>query len=263
MRVRLFVTCLIDIFQPETAKAAVRVMERRGAAVSVPEGQTCCGQFAYNAGYRDEATALARHFVETFAADDAEAPILALSGSCAAMVKEIYPELVGDDPRYLRLKAAVSDLSEWLRDHPGPAAATGDPVPVVFHTGCHMRRMLGLREEPLEVLRTSGADPRALRDQDQCCGFGGTYSMAEPEVSTAMAEAKLARFYEAEKDGATALVGSDWGCLLHMGGRASRTGRNTPVLHLADVVDLADTGPLTADRLREAGAFGRRGEGQL
>jgi L-lactate dehydrogenase complex protein LldE len=260
VRVRLFVTCLIDIFQPETAKAAVRILERRGAQVSVPEAQTCCGQFAYNAGYRDEATALARHFVEAFAKDEADAPIVALSGSCAAMVKEIYPELVGDDPRFPALHDAVSDLSEWLLENPGPAAAGGEQIPVAFHTGCHMRRLLGLSDEPKDVLRAAGAEPRTLRDADQCCGFGGTYSMSEPEVSTAMAEAKLQRFQEAQLEGAAALVGSDWGCLLHMAGRLSRTGRDAPVLHLADVVDLADTGPLTAGRLREAGTFGRRGE---
>lgn len=261
MQVRLFVTCLIDIFRPETGKAAVRLLERRGATVAAPAGQTCCGQFAYNAGYRDEATALARHFLDAFDDTGATTPILALSGSCAAMVRDIYPELVGDDPRLPAIRESVADLSEWLLANPGPPSwPETEPLQVAFHTGCHMRRMLKLTAEPLEVLRQAGTDPVTLRDADQCCGFGGTYSMAEPEVSTAMADAKLERFREVRETGCQGLVGSDWGCLLHMGGRLSRQGEMAPVLHLADLVDLADTGPLTPDRLRAAGVFSSPGE---
>jgi|SRR5579875_232134 len=256
MRVRLFVSCLVDIFRPETAKAAVRLLERRGATVTAPPAQTCCGQFAYNAGYRAEAEAMARHFLDAF--DDAQStvPIITLSGSCAAMVRDVYPDLVGDDARFPAIRDSVAELSAWLLAHPGPVTwEGGGPVPVAYHLGCHMRRMLGETEEPLAVLREAGVEPVALRDADQCCGFGGTYAMAEPAVSTAMADAKLARLAEAEAAGAEALVGSDWGCLIHMAGRLSRQGRPTPVLHLAEVVDLAETGPLTRQRLSEAGVF--------
>jgi L-lactate dehydrogenase complex protein LldE len=263
VQVRLFVTCLIDIFRPSTAQAAVRVLERRGATVAAPEEQTCCGQFAYNAGYRDEARAMALHFLDAFSKPGCNAPILALSGSCAAMVRDIYPELVGDDARYPAVRAAVADLSEWLAAHPGPSSPDArDPVPVAFHTGCHMRRMLALTEEPFQVLGQVGVQARELRDADQCCGFGGTYAMAEPEVSTAMADAKLERLQEAQTDGVRALVGSDWGCLLHMAGRLSRLGREAPVLHLADLVDLADSGPITDAVLRGQAVFGNpAGEG--
>lgn len=258
MEVRLFVTCLVDAFRPGTGQAAVAVLERRGAQVACPAGQTCCGQFAYNAGYREEAAAMARHWLSVFGGEDT--PIIALSGSCAAMVRHLYPDLLAgtpDEPQARRVGERVVDLTQWLVGHPGNSVAAS-AMPVAVHTGCHMRRLLNARQAPLDVLSQAGARPAELADNDQCCGFGGTYAMAEPEVSTALADAKLARWREQRAEGAEALVGSDWGCLLHLAGRLSRQGEEAPVLHVAEWLDLADEGRLTPDAVRAAAVFGSR-----
>ncbi len=316
--VQLFVTCMIDLFRPRAGMAAVRVLERRGVAVEFPTGQTCCGQFAHNAGYRREAAAMGRQLVRAFqpagdlgtsdgrgrrtAGSDpaarspsADVPVVALSGSCAAMVAHEVPALLETDAlergwgqqsaarwraRAEILAGRVIELSAWLdRADAAPRSGAGNepraaaegtrdevdvvpagstapapvgPLPVACHTGCHMRRLLHSTEPPMRVLRSAGTAPEEPPDADQCCGFGGTFALREPELSAAMADAKLEALSVLREAGAAALVGTDLGCLMQLGGRLQRRGDSFPVLHLAELVDAADCEGLTREGLERA-----------
>ena len=286
-RAQLFVSCLVDLFRPRAGIAAVQVLERRGIEVEVPPGQTCCGQFAYNAGHHREAAAMGRQFVRAFEASGANGspadplPLIALSGSCAAMVKIEMPELLERDAlqqgrtsataaRWRRraetLARRVVEFSEWLDAHDSPMPsdvaspepAASESLQVACHTGCHMRRLLGVTEPPLRALRRAGVEPLELIDADQCCGFGGSFGLIEPDISAAMTDAKLAHLATARSEGATCLVSADLGCLMQLGGRLSRRGDQFPTLHLAELVDLADQGRLTAAEIERA-AHGQGG----
>jgi L-lactate dehydrogenase complex protein LldE len=281
VRAQLFVTCMVDLFRPRAGVAAVQVLERRGVEVEFPGGQSCCGQFAYNAGHHREAAAMGRQLVRAFETSDAarspaDPPtVIALSGSCAAMVKHEMPALLERDAlkrgrtpatatrwrrRAQTLADRVVELSEWLdrqalmepgqvgtRAESGGPASWGGPAPlkVASHTGCHMRRLLGATEAPLSVLRRAGVEPVELDDAEQCCGFGGSFGLLEPDISAAMADAKLANLATARGDGVTCLVSSDLGCLMQLGGRLDRQGDAFSMLHLAEAVDLADQHRLT------------------
>jgi len=219
---------------------------------------------------------MARQLVRAFddgATDGSPAerpPVIALSGSCAAMIKHEMPELLERDAlqrgrtpatatRWRRRAEALADrvveLSEWLDSHapPGPAGVEATrtepgvsaPLKVASHTGCHMRRLLRVTEPPLRVLRRAGAEPTELVDAEQCCGFGGSFGLLEPDISAAMADAKLASLATARRDGVACLVSSDLGCLMQLGGRLDRRGDEFPMLHLAEAVDLADRHRLT------------------
>ena len=278
-RAQLFTSCMVDLFRPRTAIAAVQVLERREVEVEVPEGQTCCGQFAFNAGHHREAAAMGRQLVKAFEAGAADAsgpepPVIALSGSCAGMLKVELPSLLerdalarGNTPevagqwrrRAEALAARVVEFSEWLdsRDatgDTGDTGSTGTPgaLAVAWHTGCHMRRLLRLSEPPLRVLRRIGVEPTELVDAEQCCGFGGSFGLIEPDLSAAMADAKLAHLADARDHGAIGLASADLGCLMQLSGRMTRRGDDFPTLHLAELVDLADQGRLSAPEIARA-----------
>jgi len=280
-RAQLFVSCMVDLFRPRAGVAAVHILERRGVELEFPPGQTCCGQFAYNAGHHREAAAMGRQLVRAFELSGAAGspadppPVIALSGSCAAMIKHELPELLERDAlrrgrthataaRWRRraeaLAGRVVELSQWLDEHharvpsdaasPEPRAA--EPLKVACHTGCHMRRLLGLTEPPLRVLHRAGVEPLELTDADECCGFGGSFGLIEPDISAAMTDAKLAHLATARSEGAACLVSADLGCLMQLGGRLTRRGDEFPTLHLAELVDLADQGRLTATEIGRA-----------
>ncbi len=272
--VYLFVTCMVDSFRPEGGIAAVRVLERRGAAVDFPADQTCCGQFSFNAGYHHEAAMLARHFVQVFEGSDG--PIVALSGSCAAMVIHEYPSLIADDVvstggttleaanwknRAVLVGNRVVELSQWImRFTEEPSEIPNPVISSALHQGCHMRHLLKANVEPEAVLRQCGINPVALEDADQCCGFGGTYSITEWKVSTALADSKWDSVKQSAQDHQIAcLTSADLGCLLHLDGRQSRLGEMFPVMYLAELIDRADQGTLMEIRGRsvKGGSHGR------
>jgi L-lactate dehydrogenase complex protein LldE len=269
---------MVDLFRPRAAIAAVHVLERRGVDLEFPDRQSCCGQFAYNAGHHREAAAMGRQLVRAFEGnrdgDDVASrpPVIALSGSCAAMVSHELPSLLEHDALQRRgdrteadrwrrraeaLAARVIEFSAWLDGSaaPQPASVTPsppEPVKAAVHTGCHMRRVLGLTEPPMRVLRRAGIEPGELIDADQCCGFGGSFGLIEPEISAAMTDAKLAQLAVARSEGAVCLASSDLGCVMQLRGRLSRRGDEFPALHLAELVDLADQGRLTAAEIERA-----------
>lgn len=241
MRVALFVTCLADLFYPQIAEDVVRVLWRLGVEVDFPQAQTCCGQPAYNSGYRRDAAILARHFLDIFEA----APLIVTpSGSCAAMVRKVYPDLLAADPARRAQAEAIAartyEFSEFLVRVLGveDVGATY-PATVTYHDACHLCRALGVREEPRRLLRAvRGLTLVEMERPDWCCGFGGAFSVRMPAVSTAILTQKIQR---ARATGADALVTSDAGCMMHIAGRLARLGEPMRVLHLAQV--LAGEGP--------------------
>jgi L-lactate dehydrogenase complex protein LldE len=240
MRVALFVTCVVDQLWPAIGVSAVQVLRRVGCTVEFDRRQTCCGQPAYNSGYRAEARAIAQRFVETFEANDVDA-IVSPSGSCTAMVRH-YEDLFDDAgwrTRARALAARTHELSAFLVHQLGvdDVGATF-PGRLTWHDACHGLRELGIRSEPRRLLsHVRGAELVELANAEACCGFGGTFSVKYPEISVAMLDEKVAAI---EAAGVAAVVAGDASCLLQIEGRLARRGSRVRALHLAQV--LASTG---------------------
>jgi len=233
MRVLLMRTCLADMVAPSVARAARTALERAGVEVVVPRGQTCCGQPGWSSGHPDQARPVARRALRAFRGGD---PVVVPSGSCAAMVRHGYPELFAGRPEEAEAREMAErtvELSQYLaRDglRPRPAGSGS----VTYHDSCHMLRILGERESPRSVI--AGVDGMELREMQQtevCCGFGGTFSVSFPEVSGRLGDEKARN---AAAAGADELVACDLSCLLHIAGRARRTGIPLRVRHLAEVL---------------------------
>jgi L-lactate dehydrogenase complex protein LldE len=236
--VSLFVTCIVDMIYPEIGLSTVEVLERLGIPVDFPEGQTCCGQMGFNAGYRDEARAVAKQFLTAF--KDAEV-IVAPSGSCVAMVRHFYPELFKDDPQwYDRATWAASitwELTEYLVDGLGiddVGAALNRPKKFAMHDACHGLRGLGLKEQPRSLLaNVKQAQVVDLPGADQCCGFGGLFAIKMADVSGAMLNDKIKSIMACEAD---TIVLCDASCMTQINGGLSRQGCPKRAVHIADVL---------------------------
>ncbi|HJT76575.1 MAG TPA: (Fe-S)-binding protein [Gemmataceae bacterium] len=235
MRVSLMITCLGDTLFPDVGVATVRLLRRLGVAVDFPAAQTCCGQPHFNSGYRDHARDLARH---TIAAFDDGRPVVTPSGSCAAMVKLEYPDLFHDEPAWRRraedLAGRMHELSDFLVNELGVEdVGARYPGRVTYHMACHLRG-LGLLTEPERLLRrVRDLVLVPLERADECCGFGGSFSVRLPAISGAMVRDKAAFI---EQTGADAVVATDAGCLMNIGGCLRRGGSRVRCLHLAEVL---------------------------
>jgi L-lactate dehydrogenase complex protein LldE len=236
LKVSLLVTCLADALFPDVGVATVRLLRRLGVTVDFPEAQTCCGQPHFNSGFRDAARDLARHTIEAF---DNRQPIVTPSGSCAAMVKLEYPELFHGDrvwhERALDLARRTHELSSFLIHVLGiedvGARSNGKAT---YHMACHLRG-LGVTTEPERLLlKVRGLELLPLERHDECCGFGGSFSVRYPEISGAMVNDK-AKFIE--QSGADAVVATDAGCLMNIAGCLRRRGSKVQALHLAQVLE--------------------------
>ncbi len=236
MKVQFFSTCLVDTFFPETGEAAVRLLRHFGVEVVYPKGQTCCGKPADSGGYSQASRKAAEHFIELFTGSD---PIVIPSGSCASMVKIHYPELFQDDERMKEKAEAIAgrtyELSQFLvhvlKAHEAKLTGKGK---ITYHASCQLTRELGVREEPLLLLRTlQGAEFLPLPDADRCCGFGGIFMAKLPELSVAMAEEKAENVL---RTGADTLTGCDHGCLMNIADALRRRGARVKVKHLAAVL---------------------------
>ena len=231
MRVSLFITCLADQFYAEAGVATVRLLRALGVEVDFPRGQTCCGQPAYNGGYLQEAKAVARHALEVF--KESEYVVLP-SGSCTSMVHR-YPELFRGHtpyPEAVALKEKTFELSQFLVQVLG-ITRLGLGLKgrrIAYHHGCHALRELGVREEPLLLLRNAGAELVFWEAAEECCGFGGLFSVKLPEVSLSMADRKVDTL-EAE-----VLTSTDAGCLLHLAGRLEHRRKKLKVAPLATLL---------------------------
>lgn len=238
MRIALFITCVGDTMFPEAGRATVHVLERLGHEVVFPQEQTCCGQLHVNSGYREEALSLARRFVGTF--DDYEA-VVAPSSSCVGNVRTLYPELareVGDhelEQSARALGARVFELSELLVYKLGVEdVGAFFPHSVTYHPTCHSLRVTRVGDAPLVLLRNvRGLELLPLERDDECCGFGGTFSIKNAETSSAMLEDKCAAI---EASGADVCAALDGSCLLQIGGGLARRGARARPVHLAEIL---------------------------
>jgi L-lactate dehydrogenase complex protein LldE len=232
MRVGLFVTCLVDLVSPEVGVATARVLQRAGHEVVFPEGQTCCGQPAFNSGYKDEAAQVLRTTLRALAAADVHAYV-APAGSCTTMVRTFAAQLVGEDDADLAaVRPRLYELSEFLAEHGGELRGRVESRRVAYHDSCHMLRELGLRGEPRAALERVDGVELAAWDSERCCGFGGTFAVRQPELSVAMADEKLRTL-----GGADTLCGADPSCLMHLRGRLRKLGMNVDVRHLAEILE--------------------------
>jgi L-lactate dehydrogenase complex protein LldE len=237
------ITCLVDTLYPETGEAVLRVLRRAGVVVEFPAGQTCCGQPAFNAGLRQQARAMAMHTIEVFEAS--MDPVVTPSGSCAAMIRHGYLELFADDPAWLlraeSLARRTYELSEFLVDRLGitdcGARWAGK---LAYHRSCHLLRELGVDRQPLALLKAVGqASLVELPGSDECCGFGGVFSVEQPEISSAMLQRKLANL---EASGAEWVVACDAGCITNINGGLRRAGKPARAVHLAEILDRVKDG---------------------
>lgn len=243
-RVALFATCINDAMFPSTPKAVVEVLERLGCTVEFPMGQTCCGQMSTNSGYFDEGVPIVRNYVKTFAGYDY---IVAPSGSCTGAVREQHPMLArhaGDEGLAREAEDAASrtyDFTELLVDVLGVTdVGAYFPHRVTYHPTCHSMRVAKVGDRPYQLLQAvRGLELVDLVDADRCCGFGGTFSLKNPDVSVAMATDKARHAVET---GAEYLVAGDNACLLNIGGVLARGNSGIKPIHLAEILASTEKG---------------------
>jgi L-lactate dehydrogenase complex protein LldE len=235
-RVSLFVTCIVDQLFPKVGMAMAGVLERLGYQVDFPEDQTCCGQPAFNSGYRSEARTVARHFLKVFESSEA---IVVPSGSCTSMVVHHYADLFSTEPETLAkvhaLEKRVWEFATFLTEVEGveDVGARLNEV-VTFHDGCHGLRELGIRNAPRRLLaRVRGLELREMQPAEECCGFGGTFAVKFAELSGAMARTKIEAI---ERTGAQTVVSLDPSCLMQIQGALLRAGSSVRTMHLAEVL---------------------------
>ena len=237
MKVSLFVTCLVDQMWSSIGTSCVEVLRRAGCEVEFDERQTCCGQPAFNTGYRDEARRVAQRFIEVFEENKAQA-IVSPSGSCTAMVHH-FTELFSEDPAWRERAGAVAgrtyELSSFLiRVLQVEDVGASWRGKLTWHDACHGLRDLNLKSEPRRLIRNvRGAEFVEIENAESCCGFGGTFSVKYPEISVAILDQKI----EAIKaSGVDAVISGDASCLMQIGGRLSRLGSRVKVMHLAELL---------------------------
>ena len=237
MRAALYVTCLVDLMRPSVGFPAIRLLEAAGCEVVVPETQTCCGQPAFNSGDRASAAKLAKKVIAEFESFE---HVVVPSGSCADQIRNEYPGLLADDPewhgRAVALASRVYELTDFLvnvaRLDRLPGNFTGS---ITYHDSCAGLRSLGIKRQPRALLaKLAGVELREMPGAEECCGFGGTFSVKFGDISAAIAEKKCGN---ACSTGADAIVGGDLGCLLNIEGKLRRQGdETTRVLHIAEVL---------------------------
>ena len=242
MKASLFVTCVVDQFYPEIGESTVRVLRRLGVDLDFPEGQTCCGQPAFNSGFRSDARPLARRFLDTF--EDAEAVVVP-SGSCTAMVRAFYPELFHDDPALAARVDVVAgktfELTEFIVDVLGvtqlPESSGAPKRSVTYHEGCHLCREIGVTTQPRALIEAApGVDLVEMEQAEVCCGFGGTFAVKYADISGAMLADKVRNI---AGTGADAVVSCDSTCLMQISGGLEKQGMAARPLHVAQLLDEA------------------------
>lgn len=237
MRVALYVTCLVDLMRPSVAFASLRLLKAAGCEVIVPEGQTCCGQPAWSAGERALAADLARKAIGEMEGYDY---VVIPSGSCADQIRNVYPQLLADDPAWgLRARTLADrayELTSFLVDVLKLSAVPNQfDGSVTYHDSCKGLRGLAIKRQPRDLLaRVPGLSLKEMSECEECCGFGGAFSVKFGEVSTKIVDRKCDAIAAA---GADAVVGGDLGCLMNIEGRLRRRGdETTRVLHIAEVL---------------------------
>ena len=246
MRASLFITCYNDTLFPETGRAVVRLLERLGVTIDFDSRQTCCGQMHANTGFRTEAFSQASRFIRMF--KDAE-NIVIPSSSCVAMIRDQYPGLLQElgneklNEQFAALLPRVFELSEFIIDKLGKDdVGAYFPHRVTYHASCHGLRGLHLGDRPMRLLsKVRGLELAPLVNLDRCCGFGGTFSIKNAEVSSAMLAAKLGDVAATRAEYCTALDNS---CLMHLGGALHRQFAGMRTIHLAQILASTEMAPI-------------------
>ena len=244
MKIGLFIPCYVDQFFPDAARAAMTFLQKQGLDVCYPLEQTCCGQPMYNAGYFDQSKKVARHFIQVFG--DSDNLIIAPSSSCAAMVRQHYLELFKDEPDVLEKAKQVAsrtyEFCEFLVNEIQVDLSEFDlkfDESVTFHRSCHYRS-LDITDEPVSLIKQiPGINYIPLENIEQCCGFGGTFSVKFPHISGHMVEDK---FRAIEQSGADWMVFGDAGCAMNITGYANRVGKPIKAMHIAELLDISMKG---------------------
>ena len=245
MKVAFFPGCMVDMFYPEIGIAAVNVLERLGCEVEMPEEQVCCGQGLINSGYRKENAPAARMIVDAYERSEYDT-IVSLTGSCMNAIVNDYPIVFEDDPEYLArtalLKERSFEFTDFIVNKLGVVdlgAVFNDTV--TFHKSCHVTRLLGIKEPPLKLLENvKGLKYIEMEHADRCCGFGGTFSFKQPEISGEIVYEKCQTIIDT---GANVLCGADVPCLMNIKGALSRMrsdgrlDRDIRVMHIAQILD--------------------------
>ncbi|MEE8045400.1 MAG: (Fe-S)-binding protein [Dehalococcoidia bacterium] len=235
--VTLFASCMVDQVAPEVGESTFDVLEHLGLTVDFLDEQTCCGQPAFNSGFRSEARPVATRFIELF--EKVDGSIVVPSGSCAAMVRNFYVDLFRDDPalaeRARQIGERLFELTEFISRYFGNDALPGKlNDTATYHKSCHLLREIGVDEEPLEILSNiDGLEMTPLERADVCCGFGGAFSVKMADISSAMLDEKL-DFIEAT--GSNTVIAADTGCVFQMQGGLRRRGSSVQVVHIAEVL---------------------------
>ena len=240
-RIGLFVTCLIDLYRPNVGFAAVKLLENAGYSVEVPEAQSCCGQPAFNNGDFDSTRAIAKQVIEAFEQYDY---MIGASGSCMGTIKTHYPDLFTNESEWLARAKKLSDktyeLTSFLTDIAGVKSVNASFNAVVtYHDSCSGLRELGVKQQPRALLNSvGGLSLNEMQNSETCCGFGGTFCVKFPQISTRLVSDKIENIENSE---ASVVLGGDMGCLLNISGRLQRLDKPVRVYHVAEVLaDMTD-----------------------
>ncbi|WP_068496071.1 (Fe-S)-binding protein [Paenibacillus kribbensis] len=235
MKVSIFITCLSDAIYPKVGEAMARLLARYGVQLDFPKVQTCCGQPSYNSGYWDETRAAAKTILTAF--DDSDF-VVSPSGSCTYMLHH-YPELFKDEPEWLdsarRLEQKTYEFTQFMVQVLGVTdVGASFPHTVTYHPSCHGTRLLGVKDEPMQLLGSvKGLQLVPLPFAEDCCGFGGTFAVKMPDISGAMVTEKVDHIRETE---AEVLVGLDMACLMNIAGNLRYRKEPVRVMHLAELL---------------------------
>ncbi|MEC0236465.1 (Fe-S)-binding protein [Paenibacillus kribbensis] len=235
MKVSIFITCLSDAIYPKVGEAMARLLARYGVQLDFPKVQTCCGQPSYNSGYWDETRAAAKTILKAF--DDSDF-VVSPSGSCTYMIHH-YPELFKDEPEWLdsarRLEQKTYEFTQFMVQVLGVTdVGASFPHTVTYHPSCHGTRLLGVKDEPMQLLGSvKGLQLVPLPFAEDCCGFGGTFAVKMPDISGAMVTEKVDHIRETE---AEVLVGLDMACLMNIAGNLRYRKEPVRVMHLAELL---------------------------
>lgn len=236
MKVSLFITCLSDILFPNVARDTMEILQRVGCTVNVPMNQTCCGQPVYNSGYVEKAKGTLKLMIDAF--KDAEY-VVGPSGSCVSMIRQ-YPQIFAQDPKWenpaRELAEKTYELTQFLVDVLGVTdVGSTFSGKVTYHPSCHMTRLLGVKDAPRILLEhIEGVELVDLAHAEDCCGFGGMFSVKNPHISTEMVKEKVKNI---ANSGAEYLTGGDMGCLMNIAGRMRREGKTVQVVHITKILN--------------------------
>ncbi len=236
VKISLFIQCIVDALYPQVADALVKIFRSMNMDMDCPADQTCCGQPAFNAGYRNQAKIAARHFINVFEPSEV---IVCPSGSCVNMVRNHYAELFHDEPywreRARMVGAKTYEFTEFLVDFLKiEDLGARRPGKITYHDSCHLLRYLGIQSQPRRLLNNvAQAEFIEMPDSDRCCGFGGSFAIHYHEISAALAKDKVRDIIAS---GADVVVGCDMGCLMNIQGIISRQGLPVQTMHIAQLL---------------------------